>query len=69
MLTLGNEKIDYGYGNTKTKLFLGPTFEEKVGLSIADKLLIEAGAYQIKFFGSDMLPEDIGYTLGMYIVF
>ena len=65
-LTFGNEKINYG-SESKTNYFFGPTLEEIAGISIAKRIFIEAGLYQIKLFGSDMLPSDTGFSFGIYI--
>jgi hypothetical protein len=63
-LTLGNERIDYGYRN-ETHFFAGPTFEEAIGISINNRVLMEIGSYQLKLFGSDLLPDDVGYSFGI----
>jgi len=61
----GNEKIDYGNGNSQTNYFFGPTIEESVGFSISKKFMIEAGLYEIKLWGSQLLPDDIGIAAGI----
>lgn len=65
-LTFGNEKINYG-SEPKTNYFFGPTLEEMAGISVAKRVFIEAGLYQIRLFGSDMLPADNGFLFGFYI--
>lgn len=65
-LTFGNEKIDYGYSNTKSNFFFGPNIEEIVGISISKKVFLEAGLFQILYAGSKLLPSDFGYLFGFY---
>lgn len=65
-LTFGNEKINYG-NESKTNFFFGPTMEEAAGISLADRIFIEAGLFQIKYFGSDMLPADNGLSFSISI--
>lgn len=65
-LTFGNEKIDYGFGNTKSSFFFGPNIEEIVGISISKKVFLEAGLFQILYAGSKLLPSDFGYLFGFY---
>ena len=65
-LAFGNEKINYG-SNEETHFFFGPTLEEAIGVSINNKVLMELGAFQLKFWGSDLLPDDVGYSFGMYV--
>jgi hypothetical protein len=65
-LSFGNEKIKYG-SNEKTHLFFGPTVEEALGISINNRVLLEFGAFQLKLWGSDLLPDDVGYSFGMYV--
>ncbi|MGA8264833.1 MAG: hypothetical protein WB779_10360 [Ignavibacteriaceae bacterium] len=65
-LAFGNEKINYG-SREETHFFFGPTLEEALGVSINNRILLELGAFQLKFWGSDMLPDDVGYSFGMYI--
>jgi hypothetical protein len=57
-LTFGTEKI----GN-KTNFFIGPTFEEALGLKLGP-ILLEAGFFELAHFGSDILPSDIGFIAG-----
>lgn len=64
-LSFGTETIDY-YSKKETNFFIGPTLEEVLGISISNTVFLEVGAYQLKLFGSDLLPDDIGYTLGFY---
>ncbi|HVO75634.1 MAG TPA: hypothetical protein VMT35_16505, partial [Ignavibacteriaceae bacterium] len=66
-LSFGTEKINYGYGNSKTNFFVGPTLEEVFGISIARKVFLEGGAFQIKHFGSDLMPDDLGYLFALYV--
>lgn len=67
-LTFGNEKINFGR-ESRTNYFFGPTLEEIAGISIANRVYIEAGLFQVKLFGSDMLPTDTGFSFGTYIGF
>lgn len=64
-LSFGTETIDY-YLKKETNFFFGPTLEEVFGISISKTVFLEVGSYQLKLFGSDLLPDDIGYTLGFY---
>lgn len=64
-LSFGTETIDY-YSKKETNIFIGPTLEEVLGISISNTVFLEVGSYQLKLFGSDLLPDDIGYTLGFY---
>ncbi len=63
-LSFGSERIAYGY-REDTNYFFGPTFEEIIGVSINKKIFIEGGLFQIRHFGSDLLPDDLGFTLGL----
>lgn len=63
-LAFGSESIQYG-DKKETHFFIGPTFDEIVGISISEKVFIEAGAFQVKHFGSDLLPSDIGVNAGI----
>lgn len=68
-LTLGSEvvRVEHYWASNKeiTKFFIGPTLEETIGLSISEQVFIEAGCYQIKHFGSNLLPDDIGFNAGI----
>ena len=64
-LTFGTETIEY-YTKKETNFFVGPTLEEVLGISISNAVFLEVGSYQLKLFGSDLLPDDIGYTIGLY---
>lgn len=64
-LSFGTENIDYGI-KKETNFFFGPTLEEAIGISINNSVFLEFGSYQLKFFGSDLLPDDIGYLAGIY---
>ena len=64
-LSFGTENIDYGT-EKQTSFFIGPTLEEAIGISINNRVLLEFGFYQLIFFGSELLPNDIGYTVGLY---
>lgn len=63
-LAFGSETIQY-LDKKETHYFIGPTLDEIVGVSIREKVFIEAGAFQIKHFGSDLLPSDIGVSTGI----
>lgn len=60
----GTESLDYGY-EKKEKFFLGPIIEEKIGLNLFNVLYMHMGLFQVKLFGSKLLPEDTGYSLGL----
>ncbi len=62
-LSFGNEKID-----DAENFFFGPTFEEALGIKIGP-LTIEAGLFQLLHWGSKMLPDDTGFTIGAGINF
>jgi hypothetical protein len=62
----GSEQIDYGYDNKKTNYFFGATFDEAIGVSISKIVFIEGGLFQIKQFGSDLLPYDVGYLIAFH---
>ncbi|MDR3666336.1 MAG: hypothetical protein P4L35_05795, partial [Ignavibacteriaceae bacterium] len=62
----GSEQLDYGNDNKKTNYFIGATFDEAIGISISKIIFIEAGLFQIKQFGSDLLPYDFGYLMGLH---
>jgi hypothetical protein len=62
----GSEQLDYGNDNKKTNYFIGATFDEAIGISISKIVFIEAGLFQIKQFGSDLLPYDFGYLMGLH---
>ena len=63
-ISFGSEAIDYS-SHKETNFFIGPIMEESIGISIFNKVYLEAGAYQLKFFGSDLLPDDVGYSVGI----
>jgi len=63
-LVFGNESIDYG-GSTKTSFFIGPIIRETIGVTFNKKAYLEFGLYEVKLFGSTMLPDDIGFTAGL----
>jgi len=65
-LTGGFEKIDYGY-DEKENFFYGPVFTERIGLNIENRILLEAGLFQLKLFGSKLLPSDTGYKFSLGI--
>ncbi len=56
-LSFGTEKI----GNN-TNFFIGPTFEEALGIKIGP-LSIEGGLFQLRHFGSQILPNDTGFII------
>ena len=62
-LTFGTEKI-----GINTNFFIGPTFEEALGIKIGP-LTIEGGLFQLKHFGSQVLPDDTGFIIGAGINF
>ena len=65
-LTGGVEKINYGY-DEEENFFYGPVFTERIGLNIENRILLEAGLFQLKLFGSKLLPSDMGYKLSIGI--
>jgi hypothetical protein len=65
-LTFGNETIDYGY-KKESSFYFGPYVRETIGVSFDKKVFLEAGVYQIKLFGSKMLPDDIGFCAGLAV--
>ena len=65
-LTGGVEKINYGY-DEEENFFYGPVFTERIGLNIENRILLEAGLFQLKLFGSKLLPSDMGYKLSVGI--
>ena len=68
-LSFGTETIQYSSNNDKTNFFIGPTLEELMGVSIAEKVFLEAGLFQIKHFGSDLLPDDVSFSVGINFKF
>ena len=64
-VSFGNETINYTGGNKSTHFYIGPTLEESLGVSIANKINLEFGIYQIKHFGSVLLPDDFGFDFGL----
>lgn len=62
----GTESIDYG-ASVEKSFFLGPNFEEMIGLTLNRSLFLEAGSYQLVYFGSKLLPSDIGLIVGIGI--
>ena len=65
-LLFGSERISYLDGEDYN-FFFGATFEEVIGYSINDNVMLELGSYQIKLFNSDLLSSDVGYSLGILI--
>lgn len=63
-LAFGSETIERGEGKA-THFFIGPTIEEIVGVSISEKVFLEVSAYQLKQFGSELLPSDTGMGAGI----
>ena len=53
-------------GNVGNNYFWGPTFEESIGLSIDRSLFIEGGIYEMFLFGTNILPDDIGFRLSLH---
>lgn len=64
-LSFGSETIDY-ITKKQTNFFIGPTIEEVIGIMLGNKVYLELGSYQLKLFGSDLLPDDVGFTVGFY---
>lgn len=60
----GTESIDYGT-NVEKSFFLGPNFEEMIGLTLNRSLFLEVGSFQLVYFGSKLLPSDIGVIVGI----
>lgn len=65
-LAFGTEKISYGT-REETSVFIGPAVEELIGISIQKKFSIEGGAFQLRYFGSKLLPSDAGFLVGITI--
>ncbi len=63
-LTFGSESIDYGT-HKESSFYFGPFVRESIGLSFNKKFYVEIGAFQVKLFGSKMLPDDVGFTAGV----
>jgi len=61
LLVFGSESIN----NTTTNFFIGPQFREAIGLMIANTMCLKAGLFQLRHFGSDVLPSDIGSFFGL----
>ncbi|MGE5498156.1 MAG: hypothetical protein ACM3Q2_08805 [Syntrophothermus sp.] len=53
------------WGNNKRHFFIGPTISEMAGVSINEKVFLEIGAFQMRLFGSEMLPYDTGFNAGI----
>ncbi|HVZ42048.1 MAG TPA: hypothetical protein VHI13_22405 [Candidatus Kapabacteria bacterium] len=62
----GTESIDYGT-NVESSFFIGPNVEETIGLTLNRKLFLEVGSYQLAYFGSKLLPSDVGLIAGVSI--
>jgi hypothetical protein len=62
-LHFGTEKIDTG-GSKKQKFIFGPTLEQVIGISINQKVFFQIGAFELRYFGSEVIPSDIGFTIG-----
>ncbi len=60
----GTESINFGMSVEKS-FFIGPNFEEMIGLTLNRRLFLEAGSYQLVYFGSKLLPSDIGLIVGI----
>lgn len=60
----GTEKIDYGTSE-ESSFFFGPVLEEVIGISFDKKVSLEFGSFQLRYFGSKLLPSDIGFTGGI----
>jgi hypothetical protein len=63
-LTFGSESIDYG-SHKESSFYFGPLIRETLGVSFDKKVYLEAGVYEILLIGSKMLPNDIGFTIGV----
>ncbi len=60
----GTERIRYGTREEST-FFFGPNVEEVVGITLGRKVSLEAGAFQLAHFGSKLLPDDVGFIVGI----
>ena len=65
-LVAGTEKIDQGTGQDAS-FFFGPSVDECLGISFNRMVSLEFGTYQIAYFGSKLLPSDIGIIAGISI--
>ena len=61
LLVFGSESIN----NTTSNFFIGPHLRESIGLMIGSTLCIKGGLFQLKHFGSDVLPSDVGTFFGL----
>lgn len=64
-LAFGSETIE----DDETNFFIGPHFNEYIGILLDEKLLLKAGGFQLWYFGSDVLPDDLGFYLGANVRF
>lgn len=67
LLVLGSETIK-GY-TTTTNFFIGPQFKETVGIMLANTICFKAGLFQLRHFGSELLPSDTGTIFGFDVSF
>jgi len=66
ILSFGPETIKHN-DLYDSHFFIGPTIEENIGISISDVILLEAGLFQQKHFGSKILLSDTGYQMSVKI--
>ncbi|TAL69814.1 MAG: hypothetical protein EPN82_04115 [Bacteroidetes bacterium] len=66
----GNLSFLYGTESIMNKysLFFGILLKESIGLMLGP-ILVEAGLFQVFVIGSELLPQDIGYSLGIGLQF
>ena len=65
LIVFGSETIN----STVTNYFIGPQFKETAGILILNTMHLNAGAFQLYHFGSDLLPSDSGLVMGLDVIF
>lgn len=60
----GTESLDIGTSVEKS-FFIGPHVEEVIGFTLNRTLFVEAGSFQLVYFGSKLIPSDIGLIAGV----
>ena len=67
-LNSGNETIQSGR-KKENSYFIGPVFEQYIGIKLLKTIMLDLGIYELAFAGSVLLPSDIGSRFGINFVF
>ena len=65
LLVLGSETIN----NLTTNFFIGPQIKETFGIMLGNTFCVKAGLFQLRHFGSELLPSDSGVIYGLDVSF